>query len=463
MMPGSSNNSKDRMKNVKLILKKVDANVENKPSVSVQIYREDGHNILGSLWISSKDEHLPGKKIMDTYRMVKRFINHSDPKGTGFIYRLQESEFNEDSIAAIKQVFQEGIGYLDAVKIDVTAEEVFLVKRLREIGPRFLWKIYKEGSWLDLFFGEKGVIVNIIDDSSKEKLEDLKSRFKNYRIYWVKSSDVRKAPIALAEQIARIVLREEVRPNGTFLTIDSIEKYLSHNVFKILIICRVSRSPRHMKSAKVFLKTINGYVSIGELKLSGESFGMQLVDMLHNVRLYYSYKTGDYRKIYAQLVRDCEAIIYAEAIPRKTFKMITWGQIPEEAKAAASTQTVQQFEKSKKEETSPDSTTERKSEEKKIVELIDEELLRKVVSKAAQFLRDDVRVKLESIPLEIIRIFIEKFVYRIEPISNEELEKLISYGLVGRKRKRTPLGRIVKKVLKEIMEELKPKNSELRN
>lgn len=463
-MLNTRNSLEDRVKRVKLILKKrVDAEVEGKPSIFIQIYRDDGYTLLRSLQISSREERLPSEKIMDTYRMVKRYINYSGPVDSRFIYRLQEGEFNEDSIAAIRQVFQEGIGYLDAVKIDVTKEEIFLVKRLRELGLRFSWKIYKEDSWLDLFFGEKGIIVNIIDDACRERLEDLKSRFKKYRVYWIKLDEVRKAPIALADQITKIVLGEEVRPNGTFLTIDNVEKYLSHNIFKILIICRVGGGPQNIKSAKVFLKTSNGYVGIGELKPSRETFEAQLVDVLHNARLYYSYKVGDYRKIYAQLIRDYEAIIYVEVIPRKIFRMITWGETPEEAEATASTQTVQQIKKSKMEETPPESTTERKIEKKKIIEPIDEELLRKVVSKSAQLLRDDIRTKLELIPLEIIRSFIEKFVYKTGPMSNEELEELISYGLVDKNRKRTLIGRIVKKVFKEIIGEHSPEDSEPRN
>ena len=86
--------------------------------------------------------------------------------------------------------------------------------------------------------------------------------------------------------------------------------------------------------------------------------------------------------------------------------------------------------------------------------------LGELIFRAKQLLRDDIRVKLESILPEIIRTFIEKFVYRIEPMTNEELEKLISYGLVGRKRKRTLIGRMVKKALKGIIGELRPKDNE---
>jgi len=89
--------------------------------------------------------------------------------------------------------------------------------------------------------------------------------------------------------------------------------------------------------------------------------------------------------------------------------------------------------------------------------------LGELIFRAKQLLRDDIRVKLESIPPEIIRTFIEKFVYRIEPMSNEELEKLISYGLVDKKRKRALIGRMVKKALKEIIGELRPKDNELIN
>jgi len=86
--------------------------------------------------------------------------------------------------------------------------------------------------------------------------------------------------------------------------------------------------------------------------------------------------------------------------------------------------------------------------------------LGELIFRAKQLLRDDIRVKLESILPEIIRTFIEKFVYRIEPMTNEELEKLISYGLVDRKRKRTLIGRMVKKALKGIIGELRPKDNE---
>jgi hypothetical protein len=48
-------------------------------------------------------------------------------------------------------------------------------------------------------------------------------------------------------------------------------------------------------------------------------------------------------------------------------------------------------------------------------------------------------------------------------MSNEELEELISYGLVDRNRKRTLIGRMVKKVFKEIIGEYSPENSEPRN
>jgi len=58
--------------------------------------------------------------------------------------------------------FKNVFGYLNAVKISVTMEKVFLAKRLREIGLRFQWKIYKEDSWLDLLFGEKGIIVSFL-------------------------------------------------------------------------------------------------------------------------------------------------------------------------------------------------------------------------------------------------------------------------------------------------------------
>jgi len=48
-------------------------------------------------------------------------------------------------------------------------------------------------------------------------------------------------------------------------------------------------------------------------------------------------------------------------------------------------------------------------------------------------------------------------------MSDEELEKLISYRLVSGKRKRTLIGRMVRKALRGIIEEFRLKDSGLGN
>lgn len=52
--------------------------------------------------------------------------------------------------------------------------------------------------------------------------------------------------------------------------------------------------------------------------------------------------------------------------------------------------------------------------------------MKAVVYRAAQLLRESYKARLESMPLEIVRNFIEDYVCRMNPFTGERLEKLIS-------------------------------------
>lgn len=426
---------------------------------------EEGE-VLGSLECSIQKDRLGWPEVFSMLREVRDMINRSGIINSQYFYRTSPSISYMKRV--LRRVFREGSTEVEAVKIPVSKAEADLAEYLKNGRFDFRWKTYIDHKYLVdflIFLGKrKKIVLDIaqacenIDEVEKVLSERRKYLVKRgYLYYWVTAKQLDTEFSKIVETLENIIEKKEVRPPGPLtaevkmrtpsiqllLKLEKEDSILSTRYYVILY--RVRRS----LGRKVL--GIRGKIKI-EKDIA--KFAQELCNTLFNVNYYYSYLVEDYRKLYSTLINNGEITISVNRI-YIDFRDVMIGKTDISKGGGEVKSLGRKAEQNQRSEVSGGlSASQTLMVEKikyKFADRLSDDFLREVVSKTTQLLRQD-QSKLESIPLENVRSFIEDYILKMRPLSGEGLEKLISCELIDRKKKRTVIGRMIKKAFLEIVE-----------
>lgn len=441
---------------------------------------KDGR-IICKLEYSLPSRGIDWPTMLSMIKAVRHSINNSEIIDGEYFYRISPSINTTKRI--LLKAMETGISEFSAYKIPVSASEARLEKYLKETRRKFKRKVYIQHKHLvDFLILTKKIKIALDVIQQPQDINEAVTYLsakkreltrKGYLYYWITSQQLDEYFSKVVKTLNRIIAKAEVRPSGPLWGGVKIRE----NTPPVRILLKLNKRESVIGSRSILeiykirkTRRRRIYAKIGEIKMTGNAlkFAQNLCDTFSRSNYFYSYKMEKYKELHTQLTQRDEVTVSVRKFSSNIGDVLTGKLAVRDGveEIELFDREVTQAKKTATKDTSPpERTLKIEKVDIDIIRNLSESDLEEVVCRAKQLLRDDVRVKLESIPLEVIRSFIEKFVYKIEPISNEELENLISYGLVdrSRKRKRTLIGRMVKKALKEIIEEYRAKDNESRN